>query len=169
MTANDNGAPAGGAAAIIDRLARFFAHLGGFIGLGVGVLVTVSVLMRWLLGSGIPGDFELVQIATAVMVFSFFPKCQATRGHVVVDSFSGNWSTRTRNRVDALWDVVYALIMGAIGFQLIRGGLEALRNHTVSMVLELPAGPTILFCGVLAVVVMLVSLVTAWRLIGSKS
>ena len=70
---------------------------------------SLSVLGRWL--SGMPlaaqvprrlgpinGDFELVQMATAIAVFSFLPYCQARRGNIVVDTFT-SWLPRARQRL----------------------------------------------------------------------
>ena len=50
----------------------------------------------------IPGDFELVQMATALAVFAFLPLCQAHRGNIIVDTFTTRLPRRVRNALDAL-------------------------------------------------------------------
>ena len=54
---------------------------------------------RWLLQlRPINGDFEMVQMATAIAVFSFLPYCQARRGNIVVDTFT-SWLPRAHQRL----------------------------------------------------------------------
>ena len=63
---------------ISDRLAL----AGGVLLLGMAVLVTASVLRRWLTSQGVPGDFELLQTGLAVAVFAFMPLCQLRGGNL---------------------------------------------------------------------------------------
>jgi TRAP-type C4-dicarboxylate transport system permease small subunit len=93
----------------------------------------VSVLMRWLLGAGISGDFELVQIATALGAFAFLPLCQARHGNVIVDSFTTRLSRRARHRLDALWDLTYAALIAIISWRLVLGAFDAFASETTSM------------------------------------
>ena len=55
---------------------------------GLAVLVTASVLTRWLTAQGVPGDFELLQIGLALAVFAFMPLCQLRGGNLFVDTFT---------------------------------------------------------------------------------
>ncbi|HYI89629.1 MAG TPA: TRAP transporter small permease subunit, partial [Beijerinckiaceae bacterium] len=81
----------------LTRASEILALAGSALMLVVAGLVTVSVLMRWLLGDGISGDFELVQIATALGAFAFLPLCQARRGNVIVDTFTARLPGRVRH------------------------------------------------------------------------
>ena len=47
------------------------ALLGGLLSLGIAGLVVVSVIGRRFFNAPVNGDFELVQMATAIAVFSF--------------------------------------------------------------------------------------------------
>ncbi|MEA2935840.1 MAG: hypothetical protein QOD74_2486, partial [Variibacter sp.] len=76
------------------RLSRPLAIAGGLLLLAVAGIVVVSVLMRWLIGTSISGDIELVQIATALAVFSFLPLCQSHRGNIMVDTFTNKLPLR---------------------------------------------------------------------------
>jgi TRAP-type C4-dicarboxylate transport system permease small subunit len=107
---------------------------------GLALLVTLSVLMRWLAGQGISGDFELVQMGLALSVFAFFPICQARRGNVVVDSFTSRLPERAQAALDALWDVVFAGFAGFVAWRLALGAQEAFSSGTTSMVLGMPIG-----------------------------
>ncbi|MEM8555530.1 MAG: TRAP transporter small permease subunit [Pseudomonadota bacterium] len=71
---------------VVDWLATALAVLGGVVLLAAAVVVCVSVTGRAL--PGVPsmvGDFELVEMAAAIAVFSFLPRCQLSAGQVSVD------------------------------------------------------------------------------------
>jgi TRAP-type C4-dicarboxylate transport system permease small subunit len=168
MADADAPAPASHEGNRIDGLTRMIALAGGLLALGVAGLVTASVLRRWFFAQPIPGDFEFVQMATAVAVFTFLPLCQAHRGNIVVDTFTSRLSPRTRNRLDAAWDLLYAAFAGLLSFGLGKGALEASRNGTTTMVLGLPIWPAIAICALLCAVLAVVTLVGAVRLIRGR-
>ena len=144
--------------------AETLALAGGLLMLVVASLVTISVLMRWLLGDGISGDFELVQIATALGAFAFLPLCQARRGNVIVDTFTAKLSGRVRAGLDAVWDLTYAALIAVLSWRLAVGALDAFASQTTSMVLGIPQGYAIAACGVMGVFLSLVAVTTARRL-----
>ena len=149
----------------LDRLAAVVAVVGGLISLAIAITVTASVLSRNLRDEGIPGDFEYVQMGTAVAVFCFLPYCQIRRGNIVVDSFSTHWPPRLRVMVDALWDLVYAGIMGLIAYCLFNGAASIRMSGTATMVMGTPIWPAVLACAVLCAFLSLICMVTAYRLI----
>ena len=73
-----------------DRAVEIVALIGGVLLVALATMVVVSVTLRSdLVGSaGVPGDFELVQMATAVAAFCFLPYCQLRRGNIFVDTFT---------------------------------------------------------------------------------
>ena len=139
------------------------ALAGGALMLVVAALVTLSVLMRWLLGDGISGDFELVQIATAIGAFAFLPLCQARRGNVVVDTFTAKLPAGVRQGLDALWDLAYAALIAILSWRLALGALDAFASQTTSMVLGIPQGYAIAACAVMGAFLTIVAVVTGQR------
>jgi TRAP-type C4-dicarboxylate transport system permease small subunit len=119
--------------------------------------------MRWLINESVQGDIELVQIGTALAVFAFLPLCQARGGNIIVDTFTARLPLRVRNGLDALWDLVYALIAGVIAWRLAAGALDTFRSNTVSMMLGLPVGWAIAACSAMAALLTLVAVLTAMR------
>ena len=89
------------------------ALAGGVLLLALAVLVTASVLKRWLTSQGIPGDFELMQIGLALAVFAFMPLCQLRGGNLFVDTFTDRLPAGLQRRLDGLWSLVYAAVAGA--------------------------------------------------------
>jgi TRAP-type C4-dicarboxylate transport system permease small subunit len=148
----------------LERPTQLLAVAGGLLMLAAAAMVTVSVVMRWITFRSIPGDIELVQIATALSVFTFLPLCQARRGNIMVDTFTTWLPARMQRALDAAWDVVYALVAGVIAWRLALGAADTVRSNTVSMMLGLPIGWAIAACSVMAALLALVALATAWRL-----
>lgn len=162
------GPAAPGPSDAVDRIARAIALAGGLLTLGIAVLVTASILRRRLLGQPIPGDFEFVQMASAVAVFAFLPLCQAHRGNIVVDTFTTRLSARRRNQLDAVWDLVYAGFMGLISVGLFKGASEAASYGTTTMMLGLPIWPAIAVSALLCAILAVVSIATALRLVRGR-
>lgn len=156
------------------RFARFvsaLALIGGGISVLLGLTVVVSVVLRSDLvkSSGVPGDFEIAQMLTAVSVFCFLPLCQYQRGHVIVDAASQGWSERWRRRVDGLWEIVAALAMGLIAWQLAQGALGMSQTNTRSMVLGLPIAPAVWACAGLGAIIALVALLKGLENLGFRN
>jgi TRAP-type C4-dicarboxylate transport system permease small subunit len=148
----------------IVRLARVIALGGGLLTLGIALLVTVSVIGRSIWGEPVPGDFEFVQMATAVTLFAFLPLCQSHRGNIAVDTFTNRLPHAWQRRLDVAWDLVYAVFMTLICVGLFRAALEAYGYGTTTMVLGLPIWPAIAVSALLCAMVALVALSTAGRL-----
>lgn len=151
----------------LTRAAEALALCGGLLMLAVACLVTASVVMRWLLGDGVSGDFELVQIATALGAFAFLPLCQARRGNVIVDTFTAKLPRRALALLDALWDLAYAAIAAVIAWRLVLGARDAFASQTTSMVLGIPQGYAIAACAAIGAFLTVVAFATAGRLLKS--
>jgi TRAP-type C4-dicarboxylate transport system permease small subunit len=155
------------AASGFDRVVRFVALLGGGLLVALSIMVVVSVTLRSdLVGAaGVPGDFELVQMATAVAAFCFLPYCQLKRGNIFVDTFTLKLPKSWQHGIDALWDVVYGLVMVLIAWRLGVGARAALASGENTMVLQLPSYLPIALCAGLAALVAVTAFVSAARLL----
>ena len=168
----------------VERLSGAIAVLGGVLSLGVALLVVLSVLGRWLKGvpwadraasllglelGPINGDFEMVQMATAIAIFAFLPYTQARRGNIFVDTFTSGLPARVNARIDAFWDLVYAGMMGILTACLIVGTLEHYRSGQTTMLLQIIAWPAIAISTLLLLLLACVALATAVRLIRGRA
>ena len=149
----------------IDALVRWVALAGGLLLIAVASMVVVSVTLRSSLfgQAGVPGDFELVQMITAICAFAFLPLCQLRRGNIFVDTFTMKFPPRLNRIIDATWDVVYGLAMVLIAWRLGVGAMSAYVSGENSMVLRLPAFWPVTICAVLASLVAIVCFVTTVR------
>lgn len=154
-----------------DAVVRAIAIAGGALLIALATMVVVSVTLRSdLVGAaGVPGDFELVQMATAVAAFCFLPYCQLRRGNIFVDTFTLKLPLRVQRAIDAVWDVVYALVMALIAWRLAVGARAAFASGENTMVLQVPSYWPITICAVLAALVSLTALVSAGRLMRGRA
>ena len=134
---------------------------GGALSLAVALLVVVSVVGRRFFNAPIPGDFEMVQMATAIAVFASCPTARP--------GAATSWSTpsppgcrrASTPCIDAFWDLVYAGMMGLIDGCLAVGTLDHIRNGQTTMVLQFIVWPAIAICTGLGAAADLVALATA--------
>ncbi|MDP5305987.1 TRAP transporter small permease [Paracoccus spongiarum] len=122
----------------LTALCRLFAALGGLTLLAMMLMTVVSVTRRTILGAPIPGDFELVEIGSAIAIFCFLPWCQSSGGNVLVDFFTQKASPRTNHLLEAAGDLLYLLIAALLAWRLWHGGLEMREYGEQSMVLRIP-------------------------------
>lgn len=149
---------------MLDRVASLAAVAGGVLTLAVALLVTASVTMRWLVSAPIDGDFEYVKMATAVAVFTYLPFTQSRRANIMVDTFTARLPARLADRIDALWDIVFALVMGFLAWCLLNGALDAMRSGETTMQRQLVIWPGIALSAALALLAAVIALATAARL-----
>lgn len=144
------------------RISEALAVLGGLVALGVGAMITTSVLRRWLFDQPVPGDFEMAQMLTAVAVFAFLPLCQLRRANIIVDFFTASASPRVKAVLDLVACLLFALFASLVFEGTLRGAGDAFRSKTTTMVLGVPTGYAMSFGAVCAFWLVVVSLYTAW-------
>jgi hypothetical protein len=165
---------------LVERLSGGVAILGGLLALAIAFLVVLSVLGRWLSGmpaaerlaaalgirlGSINGDFEMVQMATAIAIFAFLPYTQARRGNIFVDTFTSKLPRRVNARIDAFWDLAYAGMMGILTACLMVGTVEHYRSGQTTMLLQIIVWPAIAISALLLALLTCVALMTAIRLV----
>ena len=139
LTDNEQGyGPCGPIGRVLDLTSRTFA-IGGGITLTLMAFMSLgSIVGRTLFSSPILGDYELVQVMSAVAVSMFLPFCQTVRGHVTVDFLT----TCAPKRLNKFFDLVANLLLaiGAFAFfwRMSIGMLELKANGDASMLLNLP-------------------------------
>lgn len=122
----------------LAALCRFFAAIGGLVILAMMLMTVASVLRRTLLGAPIPGDFELVELGSAVAIFCFLPWCQVSGGNVLVDFFTAKARPRTNHLLEAAGDAIYLLIALLLAWRLFHGGMDMRQYGEQTMVLRIP-------------------------------
>jgi len=119
-------------------LSRGFAGVGGLVLVAVSVMSVGSIASRALTGSALLGDFELVQIGSAIAVAAFLPWGQMRGSHVFVDFFTTGLGPRMRARLDAVGALLLGVCAALLAWRMLIGtvGLEA--SGETSMLLGVP-------------------------------
>lgn len=151
----------------VERLAAGLALIGGTLVCLAAVLVTISVVGRWLFNRPVPADYELVEVAIGVAVFSFLGYTQARNGHIAVDTFTLALPSRVTRVIDGGWDLVLAACLAFFAWGLLTGGLEARQYGTTLIQLPWPIWPVYLTCAVLAAFASVIGLSVAILKIGA--
>jgi TRAP-type C4-dicarboxylate transport system permease small subunit len=152
----------------IARAARSLAIVGGIISISTALLVTSSVTLRWLGYGAINGDFELVQVGVALSVFCFLPLTQASRGNIVVDTFTGWLPARAQRAIDGFWDFVYAAFMALVAWGLMNGARDAFASHLNSAMLGLPLWPVFAAAALLVLLLVVTAIDTGLTLLRDR-
>jgi len=153
-------------APLVGALAAAVAAAGGLVLLALMVLTCVSITGRALLPLGlgpVPGDFELVELGAAFVVFSFLPWCQYRRGHVSVDLLIGAFGPRAMALAATAGNLLLTLAFALIAWRLWEGLFDKLRFGQSSFILAVPVWWAYAASVPGAVLAVAVSLFTALR------
>src|SRR5262245_87445 len=123
---------------ILNRTSILLAYAGGLVVAGVGLMSVVSIIGRSALRRPITGDFELVEIGTAIAGTLFLPYCQATFGNIDVDRFTLRTCARVRDWLDRFGSVLMAVMFLAVGWRAGVGAIGMRQTGESSMLLGFP-------------------------------
>lgn len=150
-------------------LAAILAIIGGVLISLAAIMVTVSVVGRWLFNAPVPADYELVEVSVGVAVFAFLGYTQVRSGHIAVDTFTMKLPPRINAAIDAIWDLVLAGFLGFFAWGLFAGGLDERASGSTMVQLPWPIWPVYIVCAALAACACLITLAVAvGRLGGSR-
>ena len=86
----------------------------------------------------IRGDFELVEAGMAFSIFAFLPLTQVTAGHATVDIFTSWMPERALRILQALIEVLFAVVLVVVAVQLYDGMLSKVRSGQTTLLLQFP-------------------------------
>jgi TRAP-type C4-dicarboxylate transport system permease small subunit len=133
-----SGGPPGGVARAVLGLTRAWAVLGGIVLVGVMLMTVTSVVMRAVLGYPILGNFELVEMGTAIAAFAFLPHCHQAGGNVLVDVFTNRAPERVKSALAALSSLVLLAVAVLLLWRMTEGAFDFHRYHETTTNLGVP-------------------------------
>ncbi|MDX2101377.1 MAG: TRAP transporter small permease [Alphaproteobacteria bacterium] len=134
---------------------RWAALFGGVTLCALAVMTVVSVVLRWLTTRPIPGDFELVQLGMALVIFAFLPWCHMRKGNVLVDVFTVRAPKRLTAALDAFGGVLYCAFAVLLLWRMHESALDKYDFEETTMRLALPVWPV--FAATLPLLALLVA------------
>lgn len=123
---------------MLGKICRIFAVFAGIMLLLMALMSLVSIVGRTLFDSPILGDYELVQMMSAMAVAMALPFCQMIRGHIIVDFFTTALPSRINRRLDIMASLVMAFFGFLFSWRISLGMISLQGSGDASMLLNLP-------------------------------
>lgn len=123
---------------VLNSVCRYFAVGAGVMLILMALMSLASIVGRSFLGMPIVGDYELVQIMSAMAVSMALPFCQMIRGHVIVDFFTTALPAKANKFLDILASLALAVASFLLTWRIGVGLVEMLGNGDASMLLNIP-------------------------------
>jgi TRAP-type C4-dicarboxylate transport system permease small subunit len=122
---------------ILNSVCRAFAVGAGVMLILMALMSLYSIVGRSI-GGAIVGDYELVQIMSAIAVSMTLPLCQMIRGHVIVDFFTTALPAKANKSLDIVASLVLAIASFLLTWRIGTGMTEMFGNGDASMLLNIP-------------------------------
>lgn len=126
----------------LARASRGFNLLACVAVIIMMLLSTADVVLR-LFGRPIPGTYELVGFLGTVVVAFALAFTSMEKGHIAVELLVERLPQRTQLAIDALGNLLGALLFGLIAHQAVIYALDIRKSGEVSLTLQLPPYPFI--------------------------
>lgn len=119
---------------VLYRLSSILAVCGGLILVLLILMSCLSILGRVLFATPLNGDFELIEMGSALAIFAFLPWAHLQRGHIRIELFA---APRVCAFLDSLADAIFLLFSLALVIYLTQGGYSAYMDNSLTVVLGL--------------------------------
>jgi TRAP-type C4-dicarboxylate transport system permease small subunit len=151
----------------INGISRFLNIIAG-ISLTFLMLLTITDVILRGFKSPVPGTFEMVAFAGAVVIGFSLPLTSWLRGHIFVDFFILKFSQKGRDIFNIATRCVVIVLFFLIGWNLIKYGMDLQKSGEVSLTLQMPFYPVAYGVGVCCFVQCLVLVCDIVKIFGGK-
>jgi TRAP-type C4-dicarboxylate transport system permease small subunit len=151
----------------INGISRFLNIIAG-ISLTFLMLLTITDVILRGFKSPVPGTFEVVAFAGAVVIGFSLPLTSWLRGHIFVDFFILKFSQKGRDIFNIATRCVVIILFFLIGWNLIKYGMDLQKSGEVSLTLQMPFYPVAYGVGVCCFVQCLVLVCDIMKIFGGK-
>lgn len=151
----------------INGISRFLNIIAGISLIFLMLLTITDVILRGF-KSPVPGTFEMVAFAGAVVIGFSLPLTSWLRGHIFVDFFILKFSQKGRDIFNIATRCVVIMLFFLIGWNLIKYGMDLQKSGEVSLTLQMPFYPVAYGVGVCCFVQCLVLVCDIVKIFGGK-
>jgi tripartite ATP-independent transporter DctM subunit len=152
-------ATAGSLSKIIFPITDYCAKFAALIIFIMGVLITVDIFFRQVLGRPMPEVLEIEQFLLSIVVFLGFAHTQTQKGHVHVDILYNKYSPGTGWIMDSIISLVGGFVFLVIGWQQVVKARDSYLLKEVFSVSQVPVYPFLIIAAVGCTLMLLVLLV----------
>lgn len=117
---------------------RWLALAGASVFLMLVAMSVASIVGRKIASAPIPGDVEMLQMATAFACASFFAHAHLMGSDVKVDFFTTRWPPAVVHVLDAFGSLLFALVGGALAWRSAAGAMVVRAAQETSVILGWP-------------------------------
>ena len=151
----------------IKGISRFFNIIAGISLTFLMVLTITDIILRGF-KSPVPGTYEVVAFAGAVVIGFSMPLTSWLRGHIFVDFFILKFSQKGRDVFHIVTRCMVIILFFLIGWNLIKYGMDLQKSGEVSLTLQMPFYPIAYGVGVCCFVQCLVMVCDIVKISGGK-
>jgi len=151
----------------INGISRFFNIIAGISLTFLMVLTITDIILRGF-KSPVPGTYEVVAFAGAVVIGFSMPLTSWLRGHIFVDFFILKFSQKGRDVFNIATRCMVIILFFLIGWNLIKYGIDLQKSGEVSLTLQMPFYPVAYGVGVCCFVQCLVLVCDVVKISGGK-
>jgi TRAP-type C4-dicarboxylate transport system permease small subunit len=151
----------------INGISRFLNIIAG-ISLTFLMLLTITDVILRGFKSPVPGTFEMVAFAGAVVIGFSLPRTSWLRAHIFVDFFILKFSQKGRDIFNIATRCVVIVLFFLIGWNLIKYGMDLQKSGEVSLTLQMPFYPVAYGVGVCCFIQCLVMVCDIVKIFGGK-
>ena len=120
------------------NVAYVLALLGGLTLVLVIVINVISILSRIIFLNPLVGDFELVEIGSAIAISSFLPLCHLKKGNVIVDFITSKLNFKKIAFLDCISSIAYGIVAFFFTWRMFFGAHDMLNYREETMLLQFP-------------------------------
>jgi TRAP-type C4-dicarboxylate transport system permease small subunit len=151
----------------INGISRFLNIIAG-ISLTFLMLLTIADVILRGFKSPVPGTYEMVAFAGAVVIGFSLPRTSWLRAHIFVDFFILKFSQKGRDIFNIATRCVVIVLFFLIGWNLIKFGIDLQKSGEVSLTLQMPFYPIAYGVGVCCFIQCLVMVCDIVKISGGK-
>jgi len=151
----------------INGISRFLNIIAG-ISLTFLMLLTIADVILRGFRSPVPGTFEMVAFAGAVVIGFSLPRTSWLRAHIFVDFFILKFSQKGRDVFNITTRCMVIILFFLIGWNLIKFGIDLQKSGEVSLTLQMPFYPIAYGVGVCCFIQCLVMVCDIVKISGGK-
>jgi TRAP-type C4-dicarboxylate transport system permease small subunit len=151
----------------IKGISRFLNAIAG-ISLTFLMLLTIADVILRGFKRPVPGTYEVVALAGAVVIGFSMPLTSWLRGHIFVDFFILKFSQKGRDIFNIATRCLVILLFFLIGWNMIKYAMDLQKSGEVSLTLQMPFYPVAYGVGVCCFVQCLVLVCDIVKISGGK-
>lgn len=126
---------------LLHLITNYTSRIGAGFLLGMMLLITCDVFLRFVFNKPIPGTYELVELMMAAVVSLSLAFCGIRHGHVAVELLTEKLSGKIGTTLSVIHHVVCIIFFCAIAVQVAKQANIIMESETVTALLGVPIYP----------------------------